>query len=345
MQYHPDRNKDPQAEEKFKEISEAYAVLSDPQKRKLYDQYGHAEFGQHFSQEDIFRNADFSDFYDLFRTMGFSFGEFDDESPFGEMFGSIFGAPRRQRGQHLQAEVSISLQEAAKGTTKLIKYRRQAPCNACKGTGAKPGFGLKECPKCQGRGQVQQVRSLGGFGRIATITTCPACKGRGRIAAKECDECQGRGYKMQEESVEVRIPAGVEDGMRLRLSGMGEMGPDGPGDLFVHISIIPDKRFERDGDNLRLKAPISYATAVLGGKIRVPTLDGEAEVSVPAGTPSHAILRLRGEGMPRLHGKGRGDLLVQVIIQVPKNPSPRMRELLKELEEEEEGRGKKKGWF
>ncbi len=344
MQFHPDRNKEAGAEEKFKEISEAYAALSDPQKRQVYDQYGHAGFDQRFSQEDIFRNADFGDFQDLFRSMGFSFGEMDEDSHFGGMFGSMFGMPRRQTGRHLQAEVSVTLQEAAKGASRTIEYRRQAPCDTCSGSGARPGSGLKDCAKCHGRGQVQQVRNLGGFGRIATVAPCQNCRGRGQIPGRECEECAGRGYRAKEESIEVKIPQGVDDGMRLRLSGLGEMGPDGPGDLLVRVHVRPDERFEREGEDLHVQVPISYTMAVLGGKVRVPTLDGEAEMSVPAGTQSHTVLRLRGEGLPRLHGKGKGDLLAQIIIEVPKRVDERQKELLRRLDEE--GKEKKKGkWF
>ncbi|VVB56485.1 Chaperone protein DnaJ [uncultured archaeon] len=343
MQYHPDKNKDAGAEEKFKEISEAYAVLSNEEKRKIYDQYGHQGFDQRFSQEDIFRNADFGDFQDLFRSMGFGFGDEDD--PMGSMFGSMFGMSQRQTGRHLSAQVSVTLKEAASGATRTIEYRRQAPCDSCKGSGAKPGAGFKTCSQCHGRGQVQQIRNLGGFGRIATVAPCPACHGRGQIPGKECDACSGKGYKPKDEHVDVQVPAGIEDGMRLRLNDLGETGPDGPGDLLVRVHVEPDERFERDGEDLHVQVPISYTLAVLGGKVKVPTLDGEAEMTVPAGTPSHSLLRLRGEGLPRLHGTGKGDLLAQVIIEVPKHPDARTKELLRELEGEGEPKDKKKGWF
>ncbi len=315
MQFHPDRNKDTGAEEKFKEISEAYAALSDPEKRKVYDQYGHAGFDQRFSREDIFRGADFAD---LFRTMGFSFEGMDDDSPFGSVFGSMFGQAHSPRGSNLASEVRISLKEVAKGTTRTIEFRRNAPCSTCDGLGAAPGAGFKNCSKCNGHGQVQTVRSFGGFGRIATVSPCSACHGRGQLPAQTCHDCSGRGFKPKDEKVEVQIPAGIEDGMRLRMSGLGEASPQGAGDLFVRVRVEPDSRFERDGENIYTELPVSFATAVLGGHVSAPTLEGEAEVTVPAGTPSHTLLRLRGMGMPQLQRKGRGDLLVRVIIQVPK---------------------------
>ena len=352
MQYHPDRNKDSGAEEKFKEISEAYAALSDPEKRKVYDQYGHAGFDQRFSQEDIFRGADFAD---LFRSMGFSFEGMDDDSPFGPLFGLQFGQAHNPRGSNLASEVRISLKEAAKGTTRTIEFRRNAPCSTCDGLGAAPGAGFKNCQKCNGHGQVQTVRSFGGFGRMSTVTSCPACHGRGQLPGRECKDCAGRGFKPKDEKVEVSIPAGIEDGMRLRMSGLGEASQQGPGDLFVRVRVEADPRFERDGENLYIEMPVSFATAVLGGHVQVPTLDGEAEVTVPAGTPSHTLLRLRGMGLPELHRRGRGDLLVRVIISVPKpgDLSNEQKELLRQFESETapkpagktEKKQKKKGWF
>ena len=345
LQFHPDRNKDPGAEEKFKEISEAYAALSDPEKKKVYDQYGHSGFDQRYTQEDIFRNADFGDFQDLFRSMGFSFGGTEEDSPFGSMFGSMF-SQGSQTGENLLAEVSVDLKEAAKGTTRSIEFSRRAPCDNCKGTGAQPGSGMRNCGKCGGRGQVQQIRSLGGFGRIATVAPCPSCKGRGQIPGKECNTCGGRGAMAKDEKVEVSIPAGIEDGMRLRMGNLGEMGPEGPGDLLVRVRVKADSRFERHDDDLYLEAPISYSMAVLGGKLKVPTLDGEAEMNVPAGTPSHTLLRLRGEGMPRMRSRSKGDLLVRVIIQVPKNVNDKEKELLRQLDDPNaEKKDRKKGWF
>ena len=358
MQFHPDRNKDAGAEEKFKEISEAYAALSDPEKRKIYDQHGHSGFDQRFSQEDIFRNADFSDFSDLFRSMGFSFGGADsDDSPFGSMFSSMFGASS-QKGRSLSADVNISLKEAAKGTTRSLNFRRNGPCDTCKGTGSAPGSGMRNCSKCGGHGQVQVIRNLGGFGRISTVSPCPNCKGRGQVPGKPCDSCSGKGYQQKDEKIEVQVPAGIEDGMRLSLHSLGEWGPDGPGDLFVRVRVENDSRFTRDGDDLYFEKQVSFATAVLGGDVNVPTLESENEVHVPAGTQSHTLLRLRGEGMPRLRGKGRGDLIVRIIIEVPKpgDLSEEQKELLIRFDNEEDSGSssgpdkdkstkKKKSWF
>ena len=363
MQFHPDRNKDAGAEEKFKEISEAYAALSDPEKRKIYDQYGHSGFDQRFSQEDIFRNADFSDFNDLFRSMGFSFGNMgdSDDSPFGSMFSSMFGQSS-QKGRSLSAEVNISLKEAAKGTTRSLNFRRNGPCDTCKGTGSAPGSGMRNCSKCGGHGQVQVIRNLGGFGRISTVSPCPNCRGRGQVPGIACESCSGKGYAQKDEKIEVQVPAGIEDGMRLSLHSLGEWGPDGPGDLYVRVRVENDSRFTRDGDDLYFEKRISFATAVLGGDVTVPTLESENEVHVPAGTASHTLLRLRGEGMPRLRGRGRGDLIVRIIIEVPKpgDLSEEQKELLKKFdgkgkpdspkdksghEKDKSDKKKKKSWF
>ncbi len=345
MQFHPDKNKEASAEERFKEISEAYAVLSDPEKRRIYDQYGHSGFDQRFSQEDIFRNADFRDFEDVFGSMGFG-GMGGDDSPFGSVFSQMFGFGHESgRGNNLQTEITITLPEAAKGVSKTIEYERLARCAACDGTGAAPGSSLKNCATCGGRGQVQSVRSLGPFGRFSTITTCPKCGGRGRMPSKPCSKCAGNGSARKHEKIDVQVPAGVEDGMRLRLESLGEWGRTGPGDLFVRVRIRPDSRFERDGNDLHTDVPISFSQAALGAKVKVPTLTSEAEMDIPAGTPSHTLFRLRGEGIPSLRGHGRGDLLVRIIVQVPKNLNEAQKKLLREFDAPDKDGKTKKSWF
>ncbi len=347
MQFHPDKNKDAGAEEKFKEISEAYAALSDPQKRKVYDQYGHSGFDQRFSQEDIFRNADFRDFEDVFRSMGFGFGgRGDDEGPFGPMFSQMFGGGHEDgMGNNLQTEIAITLQEAAKGISKSIEFERLSRCSSCEGSGAAPGSSLKTCATCGGRGQVQSVRSLGPFGRFSTVTTCPKCGGRGRMPAKACSKCAGGGSARKREKIDVQVPAGVEDGMRLRLEDLGEWGRAGPGDLFVRVRVRPDPRFTRDGNDLHTDVPIRFSQAALGAKVKVPTLTSEAEMDIPAGTPSHTLFRLRGEGMPYLRGHGRGDLIVRAIVQVPKNLDEAQKKLLREFDAPDKEGKTKKSWF
>lgn len=340
MQHHPDRNKEAGAEEKFKEISEAYAALSDPEKRRVYDQYGHSGFDQKFSQEDIFRGTDFEE---VLRNAGF--GGMGGDSPFGDAFSSMFfgGGRRGDVGNDLLAQVEIPLSEAASGTTKSIELTHSAACSTCSGSGAAPGSGLRTCQKCGGRGQVQSVRSLGGFGRFATIVPCPQCHGQGRMPGKTCPDCAGIGKRKKSEKLDIHVPAGIEDGMRLRLQDMGDWGPDGSGDLFVRVRVRPDDRFHREGDDLYQEAPITFSQAALGGKITVPTIGGQAEVKIPAGTLSHTLLRLKGEGMPRLHGRGKGDMLVRVIIQVPKNLTDKQRQLLAEMDGD--SKAGKKGWF
>jgi molecular chaperone DnaJ len=242
----------------------------------------------------------------------------------------------------LGAQISIPLLEAYKGTTKTMHLERNAQCEKCSGSGAQPGAGMENCGTCGGAGQVRRVQRLGGFGNIASVTICPHCRGRGSRPKKECAHCRGRGFERKTEKIDVSIPAGISDGSRLRLDGMGEYGSAGMGDLYVLVSVEQDKNFERRGDDLLIDAKISYSQAALGAKITVKNLPGsELELHVPAGTQSHTSLRLKGEGMPNVHGRSRGDLYVRVIIGVPKKLTAREKELLRELEGEKPG----KGWF
>jgi len=343
LEFHPDRNKSPEATEKFKEISEAYAVLSDQNKRAQYDQYGHAGFDQMYSQEDIFRTADFSDFQDMFESFGFGGG------PFGSIFGSAFGRSmggrrgggrRREYGADLAAELEISLEEAAKGAKKEIDYRHTKACKKCGGNGTESGSGRKTCSSCGGSGQVQQSRRMGPM-QFYTVTTCPKCHGEGSVIEKPCKVCNGSGRTSEYEHINVNIPAGIQSGMKLRLEDLGEYGRDGPGDLFVTVYIKKHARFERQGDDLWLEIPLSFTRAALGGDIKVPTLFGEDKLHIPAGTQSHTVFRLRGEGMPKLNRGGKGDLMVRVILEVPKKLSGKQRELLQQFDKE----GEKKGWL
>jgi molecular chaperone DnaJ len=344
LQFHPDRNKDAAAEGRFKEISEAYAVLSDDKKRAQYDQYGHAGFDQMYSQEDIFRSADFSDFEDMFESFGFG-------GPFGGLFGSMFGASgmgrgrggrRREYGADLETGVEITLEEAAGGLKKDITYNRTKACPKCRGSGSEPGSARKTCGACGGRGQVQQARRAGPM-QFFTVTTCGKCRGEGEVVENPCKGCSGTGKASEHEHIKVSIPAGVQDGMRLRLDGLGEYGKDSPGDLFVRIYVKPHQTFERQGDDLALEIPVSFPKAAIGGEIEVPTLFGKARLHIPPGTQSHTVFRMKGEGMPRLGRSGRGDQLVRVVIDVPRKLGKRQKELLEELEKEEKER--KKGLF
>ncbi|PIT84824.1 molecular chaperone DnaJ [Candidatus Micrarchaeota archaeon CG10_big_fil_rev_8_21_14_0_10_45_29] len=338
LQFHPDKNKGSGAEEKFKEISEAYAALSDEKKRKIYDQYGHSGFDARFSQEDIFRGANFED---IFSSMGMDSDSFGD-SIFGNIFGSMFsGARRRERGSDLGVEVDITLLEAYKGISKAISLSRTESCAECGGNGAAKGSKLKKCQTCNGRGQVQRIASLGGFGRFSSIAPCNECRASGKIPEKTCPKCNGAGMVQRQEKIEVQIPAGIHDGARLRLEGLGDYSAGGYGDLYVIVNIKRDSRFRRDGDDLYTDASISFATAAMGGKISVPILEGDVEVKVPAGTQPHTSLRLKGEGMPSLHGGGKGSLYVRIIVQVPQKLTQKQKELLQEFE----GKEGKKGWF
>jgi molecular chaperone DnaJ len=339
MKYHPDRNKEPEAAEKFKEISESYAVLSNEQKRAQYDQYGHAGFDQMYSQEDIFRNADFSDFEDIFGGSGFG-------GPFGGIFGSMFGnmfrgAGRRgDYGADLEVQVQITLEEAAKGTKADISYNHTKACKECKGSGAAPSSSRVTCSMCGGNGQVKQARRAGPMA-FYTVTTCQQCRGEGKMVEKPCKKCGGSGKSSSKEHIKVDIPAGIHSGMRLHLDGLGEYGHDAPGDLYVHVFVKEHDKFTRKGDDLWMQLPIGFPLAALGGKVEVPTLFGNAKLSIPSGTQSHTVFRLHNEGMPRINGRGKGDQMVRVIIEVPKKLSKKQKELLKEFQ----GEKGKKGLF
>lgn len=339
LEFHPDRNKSKEAEEKFKEISEAYAVLSDSAKRQQYDQFGHAGFDQKYSQEDIFRNADFSDFGDLqdiLRQMGF--GSFGGGDPFSAMFG---GGRRREVGSDLETSVEIELPEVAAGTSRNISVSHKIECDRCHGTKAEPGTNSKVCSKCNGRGMVRQRRRMGPM-IMETAGPCDACYGQGSRIEQYCSKCNGQGIVSKKEDVSVKIPAGVQDGMTLRLDGMGDQGPDSAGDLYLHIRVRKHSQLERDGDNIHYSADISFISAVLGTKIEVPTITGKAEVKIPAGTQPGTVFRLKGEGLPNLRSGRKGDELVTVNVKIPKNISSKQKQLLEDFKKED---GKMFGMF
>ncbi|VVB98431.1 Chaperone protein DnaJ [uncultured archaeon] len=337
LKYHPDRNSGKDAEEKFKEVSEAYAVLSDDSKKQQYDQFGHAGFDQRFSQEDIFRNADFSDFSDLFRQFGFG------DDIFSSMFGGARGFGRRSQGHYgadMRTEVEITLEEAAAGAKREFSLERDVLCKRCRGSGAEPGSGLKTCPKCAGRGQVLQTRRMGPM-MFRSVAACDACRGEGRTIEKKCRDCSGSGAVSKEEKISVAIPGGIQDGMQIRLEGQGEQAQDGNGDLYVHVHVRPHKLFQRQRNDLYIEIPVSFTQAALGAKIEVPTIDGKAaKLEIPPGTASHTLFRMHGEGMPDVHGGRKGDELARVIVQVPKRLSQKQKELLSQFDEE----GKKKNF-
>jgi molecular chaperone DnaJ len=328
MQYHPDRNKSPDAEEKFKEISEAYAVLSDDDKRKQYDAFGHEGISSRYSPEDLFRGTDFGD---LFRDFGF--GGFD-------IFDFFFGrqrAPRYgpQQGQSIRYNMEITLEEAAKGLETEIEVPRTEQCNVCHGSGAAPGTSPRQCPLCRGTGQVEHSQNTP-FGQFVQVTTCGTCGGRGRVIDSPCPRCRGSGAVQQTRKIRVKIPPGVDTGSRLRLAGEGDAGSRGgpPGDLYVVTYVKPHKVFERSDSDLLVTVPVTFPQVALGAEIEVPTLEGSAKLKIPPGTQTHTVFRLRGRGMPRINQYGRGDELVRVIVQTPTKLTPNQRRLLEELGKE-----------
>lgn len=316
LRYHPDRNPgDKAAEEKFKELSEAYQVLSDPEKRAQYDRYGHAAFEQ--------GGAGFN---------GFDFtGNFEDI--FGDIFGDFFGVGgrgrrRAQRGEDLSYNLEISFEEAAFGTEKTISVPRTIVCEICQGSGAKPGTAPKTCATCRGSGQ---VRFQQGFFTVAR--TCNRCGGHGQVITDPCPTCRGTGTVRKASTLQVKIPAGVDTGARLKLRGEGEVGPAGgvPGDLYVLIRVREHPLFERQHNDVVCEIPISFPQAALGTEIEVPTLEGKIKMKIPPGTQSGNVFRLRGKGIPDLRGGGRGDQLVRVVVEVPRKLTARQRELLEEF--------------
>lgn len=334
MKCHPDRNPgSKEAEEQFKKVNEAFSVLSDPQKKRMYDQYGH---------EGVSGAGGFG---------GFNAGGFGDINDiFGSVFGDIFGGgfggaraggkPRAQRGEDLKVDVELTLEEAFAGKEVPVDYTRLDNCPECDGSGAAPGSARKTCRSCGGSGTVTYSQ---GFFSMRQV--CPDCGGRGTVVEKPCSVCRGSGTRRSKEKLTVKIPSGVRTGVTLRVSNGGDIGTNGGGfgDLYVEVHVKPHKIFKREGDDLVIEAKITYPQAVLGGSIKVPTIEGkDVEVDIPKGTQFGSVLKMQGNGMPKLGKKGFGDLLVNVKIDVPKRPTSRQKELLEELAKETGG---KKSFF
>ncbi|MBF0484700.1 MAG: molecular chaperone DnaJ [Candidatus Omnitrophica bacterium] len=330
LKYHPDRvpeNEKKQAEEKFKEISEAYAVLSDPKKREMYDRMGHAGIDQQYTSDDIFRGADFSSV----------FGDAGLEDVFSQFFGGgfdIFGGSsgRRggqrgpKRGRDIQYQLDISLEDAYKGVKKEVKVPRYEYCKACDGSGAKSPNNIKTCTTCNGAGAVM---TSAGFFRMQQ--TCPACHGQGKMVTENCSQCSGQGMIKVTRKIDVNIPAGVDDSSQLRIKNEGEVGKGGAGDLYLLVHVLKHDKFEREGNDLYMNLGVSFTKAALGGEIKISTLGGHVDLKIPAGIQSGKVMRLKGEGMPDVRIGVNGDLYVRVMIDVPTRLSDEQRKILEEF--------------
>lgn len=336
MKYHPDRTQgDKGLEDKFKEIQEAYEILSDSQKRAAYDQYGHAGVDPNRGGAGFGGGADFGDI-------------------FGDVFGDIFGGggrggrqSRARQGSDLRYNLELSLEEAVRGKSVDIRVPTLVECDVCDGSGAKKGSSPKTCPTCHGNGQVQMRQ-----GFFAVQQTCPTCQGQGQIISDPCDKCHGQGRVEKTKTLSVKIPAGVDTGDRIRLTGEGEAGMHGApaGDLYVQVSVREHPIFVRDANNLYCEVPISFTTAGLGGEIEVPTLDGRAKLKIPSETQTGKMFRMRGKGVKSVRSGAQGDLICKVVIETPVNLNERQRELLKELDESmgkdsSKNRPKEQGFF
>ncbi len=316
FKYHPDRNHNDGAEEKFKEINEAYEVLCDADKRAAYDRFGHSGSGELFGQ---------------------GFDNFD-LGGFGNIFDAFFGGTATagqqtvQSGADLRHRVTITLEEAAFGVEKEISILRTENCSLCQGIGCHPNSQPERCPTCDGKGQVRRVQQSI-FGRFTNVTTCPRCHGEGRIITMPCPQCQGTGKEKRQRSLRIKIPAGVENGSRIRLSGEGDAGSRGgsPGNLYLILSIKQHELFMRDGDNILYELPINFAQATLGADVEVPTLEGKVKLKILAGSQTDKVLRLKNKGIPHLNGNRRGDQLVTLVVVTPESLTERQRQLFEEL--------------
>lgn len=339
LQYHPDRNKSPDAEEKFKEISEAYAVLSSPEKKQLYDTYGYEGLsGRYARPEDIFRGSE-ADFEEIFRDMGFGFSGFNIGDIFETFFGRGdpfgFGFGRRRRGQDVVYETEITLEDVLHGVEQEIELYKTAKCDECNGSKCAPGTKPRTCSICNGKGQVRHVMNQSRFSTFVTVEPCRTCSGEGVIIDKPCKTCGGRGQVRKPQKFKFKIPPGVEDGNMLKIEGAGEPSNGGAnGDLYIKVRIKPHEVFQRSNSDILYDLKIPFTKLVLGAQVRVPTLDGNTSLKIPQGTQPNTILRIKGKGLPKYNGHGKGDELVRITVKVPTKLNERQKSLLKELDKE-----------
>ena len=334
LKYHPDKNKDADAEDKFKELAEAYEVLSDPEKRQLYDRYGHdgvsGQFsGGGFQWQDFSHAGDFEDIFSSFFGSGF-------EDLFGGRRSRRGGGFGIQQGSDVHISISIPLEDVATGVEKKIRLKRvKTTCETCSGTGAKSGTQPATCMMCGGTGQVR--RQTGGFFNMVTVGTCERCGGTGKVVTDPCADCAGTGLKDEPRTVSVKIPAGIENGTTIRVRGQGNSGPNGgpPGNLLIDVHVQEHDLFERHGDDVVYELPISFSQAALGCKVQVPTLDGKVQLTIPEGTQSGKVLRLRGKGLPHLNNYGTGDMLARIHVWTPTKLNSSEKELFHQLAEME----------
>ena len=326
-QYHPDMNPgNKEAEAKFKEVNEAYEVLSDKDKRAKYDQFGHAGVDPNFGAGGF--GGGFG---------GFDMGDIDLGDIFGSFFGGGFGGQRKadpnapQRGASLRASITIKFAEAMTGCEKEISLNRMETCDSCRGTGCASGTTAEVCPDCRGTGQIRIQRGGGGFA-FSTTAPCSKCRGTGKLIHQPCPDCRGEGQVRRQRNIKVRIPAGIDDGQTISMRGQGSGGLNGgpAGDLLVNVSVLPDRRFQRDGNNIYTERPVSFTQAALGASLEIETIDGKVKYDLPAGTQPGTVFRLRGKGAPSVNGRGRGDQYVTVQAQVPTNLTGQQKDALLE---------------
>lgn len=332
LKFHPDRNKEPGAEEKFKEISEAYAVLSDDEKRKRYDTYGHV------GPEEVFRGSE-ANFEEVFRDMGFGgfssiFEQLFGRGGFGGFGSDLFGFGRR-KGRDLVYDMEMTLEDVLRGKKEEVEVPRLEKCSTCRGTGAADGAKPRKCSVCNGRGQTQRVYNQRFFTSVS-VEPCRTCQGKGEIIDRPCGTCKGSGKERRMKKLKIEVPPGVEDGMAMQLRGEGEESESGiPGDLIVNIRVKPHEHFERlENGNLLYRQDVRFTDLALGSEFRIPTLDGSEKLKIQQGTQPDSLMRLKGKGLPRYGATGRGDILVKLNVKVPGKLTDRQKSLLKELEKE-----------